>query len=90
MKAKQFGERGEPDVPSNVVATGPPHDHKVMKPIVSIEEGENEASLCTTLSDQVGSWFTNSLQSLARCGSVYGSMVPPGSIQWEVLLELVS
>ena len=51
VKAEQLGERGEPDIPSNVVATRPPHDHEVMKPIVSIEEGENEASLAATLSD---------------------------------------
>ena len=77
VKAEQLGERGEPDIPSNVVATRPPHDHEVMKPIVSIEEGENEASLAATLSDQVGSWLTDSLQPLACCGPIYGSMVPP-------------
>jgi hypothetical protein len=76
VKAQQLGERGEPDVPTDVVATGLPHDHEVVEPIVSIEEGENETSL-TALSDQVGSRFTNSLQTLARCRSIYSSMIPP-------------
>jgi hypothetical protein len=76
MKAQQLRERGEPDVPSDVVATSLPYDHEVMEPIVSIEEGENETSLAA-LSDQVGSRFTNSLQTLTRCRSIYSSMVPP-------------
>ena len=77
MKAQQLGERGEPDVPSNVVATRPSNDHKVVEPTLSIEEGEYEASLAAALSDQVGSWFTNLLQSLACCGSIDCTMVPP-------------
>ena len=50
VKAKQLGERREPDVPSDVVAAGLPHDHEVVKPIVPIEEGENKIPL-TALSD---------------------------------------
>ena len=50
VKAKQLRERREPDVSSNVVATGLPHNHEVVKPIVPIEEGENEIPL-TALSD---------------------------------------
>ena len=77
METQKLGERGEPDIPSNVVATRPSDNHKVVEPTLSIEEGEHKASLTAALSDQVGSWFTNLLQSLARCGSIDCSMVPP-------------
>ena len=51
METQKLGERGEPDVPSNVVATRPSDDHEVVEPTLSIEEGEHEASLTAALSD---------------------------------------
>ena len=89
METQQLGERGEPDVPSNVVATRPSDDHKVVEPTLSIKEGEHETSLTAALSDQVGSWFTIILQSLARCGSIYCTMVPPEDRVGELMLLFI-
>ena len=55
-------------------------DSSMVEPTLSVEEGEHEASLTAALSDEVGSWFTNLLKSLARCGSIDCSMVPPEDI----------
>lgn len=79
VKPDQFGEGGEPNVPSNVeLLLVVPDDPEVMDVLFPVEEREHHGSwLAATLSYQVCSWSIDSLQSLAGYHPAQGTMVPP-------------
>ena len=58
VKAKKLRERSEPDVSTDVVATGLLNDHEVMEAAVSVEEREDE-TLFTALSNEIGTRLTD-------------------------------